>query len=201
MKKHTFSLKNGLITYELLKWAGADVFSPERGQPPLVVRPSRGLTHQKTPSQKQSWHAFFTLSSSLNFQFSDASTKYTIIFPILPGSKLDDSQKQNIQWINETIYITDGHGKCVSTEYFNKNNKKKLIFAFRCWPAFKKNPLFSCWQSVRASKNIEEEAHLIDQVLFFAFCEYNVYFQPLSCSRNGSFHLEHGTIESAFHRI
>ena len=45
----------------------------------------------------------------------------------------------------------------------------KVIFAFRCWPAFKTNRLFSCWQSLRASQNNEEHAHLIDQV-FFALC-------------------------------
>ena len=54
----------------------------------------RGLRHQKTPSRK---YSFFTLSSSLNLPFPNASKKYTIIFPILAGSKLNDSQKQNSQ--------------------------------------------------------------------------------------------------------
>ena len=59
--------------------------------PSLYVR---GLRHQKTSSRKQSQHAFFTLSSSLYLQFLDASTKYTIIFPIISGSKLDEKAKQ-----------------------------------------------------------------------------------------------------------
>ena len=68
-----------------------------------------------------------------------------------------------------TIYTANGPGKSVSTKTFNKNNKK-LIFACRCWPAFKTNQLFSCWQSLRASKNNEEQAHLVYQVFCFAFC-------------------------------
>ena len=85
---------------KLLKTAGVDVLSSPppfpsgwgggvggRGEvgnhPSLYVR---GLRHQKTPSRKQSQHAFFTLSSSLNLQFPNATTKYTIIFPMLPVS-------------------------------------------------------------------------------------------------------------------
>ena len=84
---------------KLLKTAGADVLSSPL--PPLRVggggggrggggnHPSLyvpGLRHQKTPSRKQSQHAFFTISSSLNLQFPNATTKYTIIFPMLPVS-------------------------------------------------------------------------------------------------------------------
>ena len=97
---------------QLLKTAGPDVLSSRKNNkkktseveggggggvgnhPSLYVL---GLRHQKTPSRKQSQHAFFTLSSSLNLQLPNVTTKYTIIFPMLPGSKLDDSQKQNSQ--------------------------------------------------------------------------------------------------------
>ena len=85
---------------KLLKTGGVFVFPPpppplggggggggERGEvgnhPSLYVP---GLRHQKTPSRKQSQHAFFTISSSLNLQFPNATTKYTIIFPMLPVS-------------------------------------------------------------------------------------------------------------------
>ena len=42
---------------------------------------------------------------------------------------------------------------------------KIVIFAFRCWSAFKTNRC-SAADSLRASKNNEEQAHLIDQVFW-----------------------------------
>ena len=59
---------------------------------------------------------------------------------------------------------TNGPGKCVSAENFNKNNKNSDICLSmltgvqnRC----------SAADSLRASKNNEEQAHLIHQVFFF----------------------------------
>ena len=60
------------------------------GQPLLVVRPSRGLTHQKTQSQ----HAFFPLSSSLKGQLSRRTSffgKTLQMFPLL--------------WYHQEIYL------------------------------------------------------------------------------------------------
>ena len=131
--------------------------------PSLYVR---ALTHQKTPCRK---HALFTLSSSLNLPFPNASTKYTIIFPILPGSKLNDSQSRTANELL-TIYPTNGPGKCVSTKRLT-TTIWKLIFAFRCWPAFKTNQSFS-WQRLRASKK-PKSGHIggtSRRSIFFAFC-------------------------------
>ena len=62
---------------------------------------------------------------------------------------------------------TNGPGKCVSAENFNKNNKNSDI-CLSVLTAFKTNRC-SAADSLRASKNNEEQAHLIDEVFFFGF--------------------------------
>ena len=47
---------------------------------------------------------------------------------------------------------------------------KKLIFACRCWPAFKTNQLFSCWQCLRHRK-ITKNMH-ISLIKFFFFSHF-----------------------------
>ena len=69
-----------------------------------------------------------------------------------------------------TIYTANGPGKSVGTKTFNKNNKKNWYLPVDVDRRFKTNQLFNCWQSLRASKNKEEQAHLVYQVFCFAFC-------------------------------
>ena len=66
---------------------------------------------------------------------------------------------------NTRYCTTNGPGKCVSAENFNKNNKNSDI-CLSMLTAFKTNRC-SAADSLRASKNNEEQAHLIDQVFFF----------------------------------
>ena len=73
-----------------------------------------------------------------------------------------------VRMLGNILYSTTNcPWKCVSAENFNKNNKNSDI-CLSMLTAFKTNRC-SAADSLRASKNNEEQAHLIDQVFFLAF--------------------------------